>query len=56
MTHSHFLQSFMKQNIITNVEPVIRKALNLTGRQVNKILSKELNFAYASNALVTNFT
>jgi hypothetical protein len=27
----------MKQNVITNVEPVIRKALNLTGRQVSNV-------------------
>ena len=27
----------MQQNIVTNVEPVIRKALNLTGKQVMKI-------------------
>jgi hypothetical protein len=27
----------MQQNVITNVEPVIRKALTLTGRQVKSV-------------------
>ncbi|CAF0932127.1 unnamed protein product [Adineta ricciae] len=33
--HSSYLQSFMKQNVINNDELVIRKALNLTGRQLH---------------------
>ncbi|CAF0811778.1 unnamed protein product [Rotaria sp. Silwood1] len=32
--HISYLQSLMKQNVITDVEPVIRKALTLTGRQL----------------------
>ncbi|CAF2893304.1 unnamed protein product [Rotaria sp. Silwood2] len=32
--HSSYLQSLMKQNVITDVEPVIRKALILTGREL----------------------
>ncbi|CAF3669396.1 unnamed protein product [Adineta steineri] len=34
LEHTSYLQSLMKQNVITNIEPVIRKALNLTGRQI----------------------
>ncbi|CAF1125764.1 unnamed protein product [Rotaria sordida] len=32
--HCSYLQSLMKQNVITDAEPVIRKALTLTGRQL----------------------
>ncbi len=46
----------MKQNVITNVEPVIRKALNLTGRQVMNILLKKFNISLSINILVTDFT
>ncbi|CAF1932915.1 unnamed protein product [Rotaria magnacalcarata] len=35
--HYNYLQSLMKQNVITNVEPVIRKALTLTGRQLQSL-------------------
>ena len=34
--HTSYLQSFMKQNVINNDELVIRKALNLTGRQARQ--------------------
>lgn len=44
LTHSQYLQILMQQNIVTNVEPVIRKALNLTGKQVMKIEWEERRF------------
>jgi hypothetical protein len=51
----------MKQNVITNVEPVIRKALILTGRQVtiifnNFFLFKEFSISYFIDILVATFT
>ena len=42
MGHTDCLQLLMKQNMIINVEPVIRKGLSLTGRQVVNVHSIRL--------------